>query len=207
MLAHRHISILPTTRLRKMAKRYFTSDLHFSSMVMVEKKLRPFKTIDKMNEVLIKNINARCNEDDILIHVGDLAQYGNDRTFGGVKIKPKEYINKIRPMVVNIEGNHDPNNRVKSVCTSMRTTMGKFKSVSIGHFPSTDPLAKGSFKPGDVHIHGHVHSGPIFTIDKENQVLNVNVCCDLWKFRPISEDDLVIKIDQFMRSKLKNKFV
>ena len=79
--------------------------------------------------------------------------------------------------------------------------MGKFKAVSLSHYPSSDPRSKGSFLPGYVHIHGHNHNGPIFSIDKKNQVLNVNVCCDLWKYNPISEQELITKIEQFMRYK------
>ena len=62
-----------------MSKRFFISDLHFNGTFLVEKHLRPFKTVDRMNETLIKNINQRCKKDDIIIHVGDLCQYGNDR--------------------------------------------------------------------------------------------------------------------------------
>ena len=184
-----------------MSKRFFISDLHFNGTVLVEKHLRPFKTVDRMNEILIKNINQRCQKDDILIHVGDLCQYGNDRIWEGEKTNPSYFIDQINPTVVNIQGNHDLNNRVKSVCNSMRITMGKFKAVSLSHYPSSDPRSKGSFLPGDVHIHGHNHNGPIFSIDKKNQVLNVNVCCDLWKYNPISEQELISKIEQFMRFK------
>lgn len=43
-----------------MSKRFFTSDLHFNSEVLIAKKLRPFKTVERMNDVLLKNINQRC---------------------------------------------------------------------------------------------------------------------------------------------------
>ena len=66
-----------------------------------------------MNETLIKNINQRCKKDDIIIHVGDLCQYGNDRIWDGEKTNPSYFIDQINPTFVNIQGNHDLNNRVK----------------------------------------------------------------------------------------------
>lgn len=184
-----------------MSKRFFTSDLHFNSEVLIAKKLRPFKTVERMNDVLLKNINQRCKEDDILIHCGDFIQYGKDREWTGTKTNPIEFISQINPTFVNIEGNHDKNNKVKSVCSSMRTTLGKrYLSVSIGHYPSTDIHAKGTFKKGDVRICGHVHDKWKYLIDFENKVLNINVGVDVWGFNPISEDELVSFIDRIMRS-------
>lgn len=184
-----------------MSRRFFSSDLHFCSTVMVEQKLRPFKSVDRMNEILLKNINQRCKDDDILIHVGDFMQYGNDRKWSGVKINPNEFVSKIKPTFVNIEGNHDRNNKVKSVCSSMRTTLGKkYTSVSIGHYPSTNPKAKGSFRKGDVRLCGHVHGKWKYLIDFENKVLNINVGVDVWNYNPVSEDELIIFIDKIMRT-------
>jgi calcineurin-like phosphoesterase family protein len=184
-----------------MAKRFFTSDLHFNSEVLIDKKMRPFKTVEQMNKTLITNINQRCKPDDILIHCGDFIQYGNDRGYKGNKIHPFEYISKIKPMFVNIQGNHDDNNKMKSVCSSMRTTLGrKYLSVSVGHYPSTDPRAKNTFRMGDVRLCGHVHGNWKYFIDFENKVLNINVGVDVWNYNPVSEDELIIFIDRIMKT-------
>lgn len=183
-----------------MSKRYFSSDFHFNSVVMVEKKLRPFKSVERMNEVIIKNINQRCKEDDILIHLGDFIQYGNDRQWPGMKTKPFEFIKQINPLLVNVQGNHDAHNNMKSVCTSMRTHLGKKYSVSLSHYPSNNPLAKGTFRKGDVHLCGHVHGAWKYFIDFDNKVLNINVGVDVWKYHPVSEDELITYIDSIMRS-------
>jgi len=183
-----------------MSRRFFTSDLHFNSCCLVEEHVRPFKTVERMNEVLLKNINQRCNEDDMLIHLGDFIQYGNDRKWAGMKTKPFEFIKQIKPMFVNIQGNHDAHNNMKSACNSMRTYLGKRYSVSISHYPSNNPLAKGTFRKGDVHLCGHVHGAWKHFIDFENKVLNVNVGVDVWNYRPVSEDELIVYIDSLMRT-------
>ena len=194
-----------------MSKRFFISDMHFNSMSLISENIRPFKTVEKMNETILHNVNQRCKEDDILISCGDVCQFGNDRKYGGVKINPREFTSKINATFVNIKGNHDDNNKVKSVCESMRTSLGKkYTSVSISHYPSNDPRAAGTFRRGDIHIHGHIHcrkgrngevvKPPKYTIDFTNKVLNINVNCELWNYNPISEDELIQLIDNIMRS-------
>lgn len=154
-----------------------------------------------MNECILKNINQRCKEDDILIHCGDFIQFGNDRDWEGVKIHPYEFISRINPTFVNIEGNHDKNNKVKSVCSYMRTTLGnKYLAVSISHYPSNNKLARGQFRKGDVHICGHIHNKWKYLVDFENKVLNINVGVDVWGFNPVSEDELINYIDRIMRT-------
>ena len=152
-----------------------------------------------MNEMLLRNINQRCHEDDLLIHCGDLAQYGNDRKWRGVKTNPREFIVAMKPTFINIEGNHDRGNKVKSVCTSMRTTLGKkYVSVSLGHYPSNHPAARGTFRKGDVHLCGHVHGRWKYLVDFDNKVLNINVGVDENHRREVaigsSVDDFVVDL-------------
>ena len=183
-----------------MSKRFFSSDFHFNSCCLVDAQVRPFKTVEKMNEAIIRNVNQRCKEDDILIHLGDFIQYGNDRRWPGMKTKPFEFIRRLNPMFVNVQGNHDAHNNMKSACTSMRTHLGRKYSVSISHYPSNNPLAKGTFRKGDVHLCGHVHGAWKHFIDFENKVLNINVGVDVWRFNPVGEDELICYIDSLMRS-------
>lgn len=162
-----------------------------------------------MNNVIISNINELCSEDDLLISVGDLFQYNIDEICDKNRIKPNDFIKNLNVQLINIEGNHDKSNKVKSIGTSLRTTLGKrYISVSVSHYPSNHPKAKGGFRKGDVHIHGHIHNYTdiygkmtkpnIFTIDRYNKVLNVNVNCELWDYKPISEEELIVEIDRFM---------
>lgn len=193
-----------------MAKRFFTSDLHIGSTVLCELGIRQFRNVERMNEILIKNINQRCNKEDTLISLGDFCQFGNDRKWKGEKVNPSIYINQLNPTFVNIKGNHDDNNKVKSLCDSMRIHLGKkYPSVSVSHYPSNNPKAKGTFTSGDIHLHGHVHCTkddngnivipPKYSFDFKNKVLNINLNCELWNFNPVSEDELIQFIDKIMR--------
>ena len=183
-----------------MARKFYTSDLHLGMTLLVEKGLREFSSVEKMNSFILKRINARCTEDDILISLGDFCSFGKDRDSKSLKIPQRDYVSQMNPTVVNIEGNHDPKNRVKSIGSYLRTTLGrKFTSVSCSHYPSTDPRAYGMFRRGDIHLHGHIHKGEKFIIDYKHKVLNVNLACDIWRFCPVSEDELMVEIESFMR--------
>src|SRR5574344_1598676 len=187
-----------------MPKRFFTSDWHLGMQQMIDCCNRPFSSVNKMNSFLIKSCNARAKPEDIVIHLGDFCCYGNDRGLDGSKITPSEYLSQINATFVNIKGNHDPSNKTKSIADSIRTTLGhRFTSVSCSHYPSNNILAAGSFHEGDIHLHGHSHLGitgkkEIFFIDFKNKVLNVNLCCDLWHFQIVSEEELIAAITKFL---------
>lgn len=144
-----------------------------------------------MNKVLVSACNYYAGKDDIVIHVGDLITYGKDRGIDSPKENPTVYLNQIDATFVNIAGNHDSNNKVKSIGTYLRTSLGPFVDVSVSHYPSYHPLAKGTFIPGDVHLCGHVHEKWKHYLDEQNKVLNINVGVDVWGYRPVSEDNLV----------------
>ncbi|MBC8408324.1 MAG: hypothetical protein H8E12_06305 [Rhodobacteraceae bacterium] len=46
---------------------YFTSDLHFQHENIIKFCMRPFKTVETMNQGLINNINSRCKSEDTVI--------------------------------------------------------------------------------------------------------------------------------------------
>jgi calcineurin-like phosphoesterase family protein len=51
---------------------YVISDTHFFDDGIIATAGRPFKSVDEMNEALIKDINAWVGYDDILFHLGDV---------------------------------------------------------------------------------------------------------------------------------------
>ena len=80
-------------------KIYFTSDTHFSHEAIIKYCCRPFKTVEKMDEALVKNWNEVVPEDGIVFHLGDVG-------FG----QPK-YINdilrRLNGKIYLVIGNHD----------------------------------------------------------------------------------------------------
>ena len=200
-----------------MSKIYFTADYHFGHPTIKDFCNRPFSTIERMNEVLIKFANQRAKayyrtdkvveEDgtvkeistvidrDTIIHVGDFANFGTVRGKEGLRKNPREYEYAFDAKVILFEGNHDGNNGVKNACRSMVMNIGRFSNVTVGHYPTTAREAYGTFfsKKGrklGIHICGHVHKAWKYMYDKENNILNVNVGCDVWNYRPVALNEL-----------------
>lgn len=157
---------------------------------------------DTMKPIIEKRLMFRKEiiGKDLIIHVGDLACFKSDREFSGLDVNPQEFIQKINATFINIKGNHDLNNKVKSACTCMQTSLGKrFPNVTIGHYPSYDIRAKDMFREGWIHICGHVHGAWKHCVDVTNNVLNINVGVDAWNYSIISEDELVQYISEVLK--------
>ena len=187
-------------------RRYFTSDLHLGSTKVLEMCKRPFRNNIDMTDKLISNCNEVAREsDDIIYHIGDLYCLKDDNGCPGMMMPWRETKKRFIANIVNIQGNHDPTNGVKSMAASMRLTLGKIFNVVLCHYPSTDPRSKLHLKPGDINICGHNHdlwNGEKFFVDKKNMVLNINVCIDLWDYQPVSEVTLVNYIKKILSPKL-----
>lgn len=154
-------------------KLWFTSDTHYSHKNICagttewDRGSRPFKTLEQMNERLIKNINDNVGENDHLVHLGDWS-------FGG-----EDQIEKFRQRIIckNIHiilGNHDQHikrnrydffssiNSYEMLTVSIPSPMvyGKQEKSKrlrfvLSHFPiaSWDSMGRGVF-----HLHGHIHA-------------------------------------------------
>ena len=152
-----------------------------------------------MNEELIANCNSVASSEDIVIHLGDFLIYGNDGGFPGLKINPSKILEKIDATFINLEGNHDPSNKTKSVGWFMKTHLGTvFDDVSMSHYPSYHPKMKDLIPPGWIHLCGHVHDKWKCFIDKDRQVLNINVGVDAWDYKPVSETELISYVKNLM---------
>lgn len=184
-----------------MSRRWFTADFHLGMTDILRFENRPFSTIDEMNQALLESCFDRASADDVIIHVGDLASFKQDRSNKGLDVKPAEIIATIPATFLNIRGNHDINNKVKSICESMRIRLGKkFPDVSLSHYPSYDRRANTSFRQGDIHICGHVHGKWKHCLDMTNQVLNINVGVDVWKYKIVSEFELIQYIEEVIKT-------
>lgn len=184
-------------------RRYFTSDLHLGSSKVLEVYKRPFFNNIEMTDTLINNCNEVAKDkDDIIYHIGDLYCLKDDNGHPGMLLPWRETKKRFVAEVVNIQGNHDDNNGVKSIASSMRLTIGKVFNVVLCHYPSYDARSRQHLKPGDINICGHLHSlfpnGEKYFVDKDNKVLNLNVCADLWDYQPVSEVTLVNFLKQIL---------
>ena len=197
-----------------MSRKFYSADFHLGMTDILRFEARPFKTIQKMDEALIRSCNQRAKvyyktdaagnqivvDRDTIIHVGDLCSYKSDRGNAGSELKPQEIVSQIGATFINLRGNHDLNNKVKSVGSSMITSLGKKQPhVFFCHFPSydtrCDPLPRGVC----LQLCGHVHRKWKHCLDVTNGILNINIGVDVWGYKIVSEEEILSYAESLMK--------
>jgi calcineurin-like phosphoesterase family protein len=85
--------------MNKEIKVWFTSDTHFGHKKIMEYANRPFDTVEKMDEELIRAWNSVVGQDDIVYHMGDFALTNSNKT--------KNILNRLNGRLILIVGNHE----------------------------------------------------------------------------------------------------
>jgi len=182
-----------------MAKRFFTADFHLQMQKILQYEKRPYTSIEEHDKAILDMCKTLTSYDDIIIHIGDLYSFGLDRGIEGGKDKPIDIIKEIPATFINIRGNHDISNKVKSTCDSMQIQLGRrYPNVVCGHYPSYSEHAKNYIRKGWILLCGHVHSSWKYCLDLTNSVLNINVGLDANNYRILSEDELIKYIDKVL---------
>jgi len=189
-----------------MSRKFFTSDFHFRCSELMKIEKWPFKTIEKHDAALIRSCKERAKPDDIIYHLGDLALYHTDGHYKerahGLDVKPAEVLKDIPATFINIRGNHDLNNKVKSVCDSMHMYLSKrYPSVSLSHYPTYDTRIDPSCLTAPIHLCGHVHGSWKHCLDLDHRILNVNVGCMMWGFKIVSDNELIEYLNSLFKKK------
>ena len=181
--------------------KFYTADFHLNSSGIIKWIKRPFKNAQHMNRYLIHECNNSAkSKTDVIYHIGDFCNTGCEKGFETLRINPKVHIEEIQATLILLQGNHDGNNKVKSHMNYCFTDIGNlYHNVSIGHFPSYTEDAKGQFLPHTIRLCGHVHKAYKWTLDKTNDVLNINMGVDVWRYHIVSETDLIRYLDFLTR--------
>lgn len=173
---------------------FFTSDTHFWHKNILEFCKRPFKSIEEMNEELIKRWNNKVNEDSIIFHLGDFAFCGSQQF--------NEILERLKGHIYLCVGNHDFKNLRQGY-------MGKFEMVNLKYFLRVDdrpiilnhePLLcyGGTYRRKEDSVwqlYGHVHSGPYNTGKDSERLVNTfpsqyDVGVDNNDFTPVSYEEV-----------------
>ena len=139
---------------------YLTSVLHFNhvNILKYEPVNRPFETLEKMNETLIKNWNDKVTAEDTVYVLGDLAM--------GTVEASRACIERLNGKIVLIRGNHDSPKRI-----AMYKELGievhdiyylpyKGRYFILCHFPiASEEFIKMVIQDNSevVNLYGHVH--------------------------------------------------
>lgn len=151
-----------------------------------------------MNDTLIRRVN-KLDRHDVLFHVGDFVLVGHDRH--GIKedfsdIKYSEYLDKIKPHIILLNGNHDSGHNVKAMLNSAVVNLNrKYKNISVSHFPLTHENYKSYSNKIHIHLCGHVHDKWLMFFDVKAGILNYNVGVDCHNYNLVKDSQIIEDLD------------
>ena len=83
-----------------MRKIFFTSDMHFGHENVIKFDNRPFKTVEEMDEELIRRWNAKVGKGDLVYVLGDMIWKSRNGD-------AEQLIKSLNGQIILIKGNHD----------------------------------------------------------------------------------------------------
>lgn len=127
---------------------YFVADLHLDHKRVIEYSDRPWRTVEEMNDGLVKLWNSVVGKDDRVFVLGDYA-FGNKQTI-------LHYTPQFNGTKILVRGNHDARRSPFYVEAGFHAVSplpmlyeGKYL---LSHEP-VNPLSEGL-----INIHGHLHN-------------------------------------------------
>lgn len=160
---------------------FFTSDLHFWHKLMIEKKLRPFSSLEEMNETIIENYNSIITDKDDVYILGDIAFGSAEQNYDCLsRLKGRKYL---------IHGNHDGlNQKIKKLFVWDRDyKIIKLDGKKIVLFHNSIFNWTGKEK-GSWHLHGHEHISGNHDSFEHPRKRNVNL--EYYDYWPLNYEDL-----------------
>ncbi len=137
-----------------MSKNFYIADLHFGHFNIIRYDNRPFKTVEEMDNTLIKNWNKAVTNEDYVWILGDISWHDDKKT--------AEIFKQLNGTKILIKGNHDSIKRgselVKcftSIQDYAELYLDKKNKVIMSHYPM--PFWNGQFRD-TIHLYGHVHN-------------------------------------------------
>lgn len=167
---------------------YFISDTHFFHKNIIRLCNRPFKDIDEMNSILIRNWNNKVKKEDTIYILGDFGFANSNKLFNILQC-----LNGKKHLII---GNHDKDLLKSEQCKKCFESINSYKEISINnikiilfHYPILD--WNGMYRDS-IHLYGHIHNSPLpYKINKNAY----NVGVDNNNFEPISFEEILKKIN------------
>lgn len=130
---------------------FYISDLHFGHKNILRYDNRPFSTLLKMEEELIKRWNSVVTDSDTVYLLGDISWYNDATTFA--------ILTKLKGHKILIKGNHD--HFKKSVLNHFDQVLERAMIFDNGTYVVLDHFPQMFWDRqfyGSVHLYGHVHN-------------------------------------------------
>ena len=181
-------------------KYFLTADTHFGHTNIIAYCKRPFRDIDEMNTVLIKNWNARIKPEDTVFVLGDFCfkTTSENKMVSGFTNISDYFQSQLHGHKVFIKGNHDNKTSTKTLIKSLHIEYGGL-IINCVHDPA-------DFDPGcDINFVGHIHQNWLIRKSKKSILFNVGV--DVHNYMPITIEEALGKIARIKKNEAIEEYV
>lgn len=174
--------------------KYYISDTHFKDRNIFDKCLRPFDSLDEMEETIVANWNRKVKDGDIVYVLGDI---GRDTDPSSIEI-----FNMLKGVKHLIIGNHD-HRMLETIRESGIFESIKFIDliedsgfkVCLCHYPLMDWM---EFNRNSLLVYGHIHNkteknGYAYKLMKDyySNLPAYNCGVDVTDFEPKTLEELI----------------
>jgi calcineurin-like phosphoesterase family protein len=181
---------------------YFISDTHFGHSNILRYCKRPFlkegdldskgnwvsqyiatQRTKEMDDTIIRNWNSKVTDEDIVFFLGDFCLSKSSEAPNSRKDAFDYYRNQLKGDIIFFKGNHDGNNKCKSIIESIVIQHGG-KRIYLTHNPK---FAKDDF---EWNFCGHTHGnqGTFKKLGKKSTIIDLSVDC--WNFMPVDINEI-----------------
>ncbi len=175
-----------------MSRQFISADYHLGHGNIIKYCNRPFKSLEEMNETIIRRHNERIKPEDFFFHNGDFCFKNTNESKGeGVRSKAQEWNSRLNGNKIFIKGNHDKNNSMQTIIKSCIITFAG-KDYNMCHNPND---ADFRF---EINLTGHVHQNWRFKRYNRTKLINVGV--DVWNFYPRTIDELLNELKKYEKN-------
>lgn len=173
---------------------YFISDTHFNHDREFVYGPRGFKSIEEMNETLIKNWNETVGPEDDIYVLGDFF-LGTDYDY------INEVLDKFNGRIHLVVGNHDtPSkitwytswNNIVEIADALRIRYKK-REFFLCHYPTLTASLEQDPNRAVINLFGHTHSKEKFYEDRPYMY---NVAADAHDNRPVSIEQVITDFNE-----------
>lgn len=162
---------------------FFIADLHFGHKNIIDYESRPFKSVQEMDEILIKNWNNTVSKKDKVFILGDFAFANKERM--------RQYVQQLNGLKTLILGNHD---RIRTIewwkNVGFREVIPYPIIYRYWYILSHEPVYLDQ-DMSYINIFGHVHSDKNYA-DYNSQRFCVSV--ERIGYKPIELNEILEKI-------------
>ena len=169
-------------------KYWFSADYHLGHAKIIDYCNRPFKSLEQMNETIIRNHNARVKSEDTVFHIGDFCFKNTSNKGEGIRVNASTWEKKLNGKIIHIMGNHCRNNGVRTLVQSLVIKYGG-RQIRLVHNPEHIDYRY------NLHFVGHVHEKwkfkEVYAPPKINTFIDlINVGVDVNNFYPKTFDEI-----------------